>query len=110
MNSDVSSVYAGLQKHTAAIPSAPDLWARVALFDAEPDAVAAALAQDLPDGTFEVLFRSADEILVTFPGRRFRSDNDAFRLADILVERYARPEIGGRGDRRSMFLKASVNG
>ncbi len=41
--------------------------------------------------------RAANEILLTFPRRRFLSDHDAFRLADAFVERYdldaAEPEI-----------------
>lgn len=75
----------------------PGTHARIALFDDDIEAVAVLLPGDFAKVAISIEHRSPTEVLVTFSRRRFRSDEDAFRLADAFVERYgldaAEPEI-----------------
>ncbi|MGO8124273.1 S8 family serine peptidase [Rhizobium ruizarguesonis] len=97
MDSDKSSIERVLLRRTLKGGAVATSLARVALFDDDTEAVTTSLLQDFATVPLAVEHRSANEILATFSRRRFRSNEDAFRLADAFVERYgldaAEPEI-----------------
>jgi hypothetical protein len=71
--------------------------ARISLFSTDSDTLADAIRADLAGMRFLLEHRSPSELLLTLPGRRFVSDEAAFRAADGLVKAYsldaAEPEI-----------------
>ncbi|UIK19516.1 S8 family serine peptidase [Rhizobium leguminosarum] len=97
MDSGKSSIEEVLLRRTFKGPADATSLARVALFDDDIEAVTTLLLRDFSTVPLAPEHRAANEILVTFSRRRFRSDEDAFRLADAFVERYdldaAEPEI-----------------